>query len=661
MKKNGFAFRVVLNNILEANSLGNVIKETLVGALQWKRLTSKKGEMCSSFSGSRMRLKDYSLRLLSEHTFVKKLHELLKLELAFLHHMFHSNEAVVRNAPFSLVRMFAKLSWLEVLLCATSRLIYTSIKKHLLVKAAQGRYCFDKFKIYMQTSVYAFFDFVVVLNTIPQEERIMWKVHFGIFALELYAATSVSNIFNMIAEFPETSSFMHDISTCTKCTQQRRKLLYTINVTILDRLLHSGANTAQIIDIYVLCINSLKGLGMCNYDSCVVKKPIVDYLRKRPDTVRCVVDLLTSDSTLNSFVKLNGETHKSSLFQGWLGNVPWYPNSYKTAMEDETNNDILAEMTQIYGSKELFVKEYCRSLAQKLLLYSDYETECELHRLELLKLRFGEGLMQTCDVMLNDVEKSKRINSIIHDAMNNTESDGFALECDVLVISEKYWPDVPTDSFFLHGSIYEKLKDFSVQYSLLKKPRQLSFKRGLGFADVEIAFDSGDVRVYKVPTLHANIISFFSHQASWDALDLSNKLRIDVSVLKMKILLWVNKGVLNVETTCVNGKKNIIYVAAVSPPDTESCAAVDNFSTNAAEDSYEEPSEGMVLYKAYIVGMLTQFSSLTLDRVHENLKMFAFFGENRYQRSKIQLKSYLEDLIEQGDIEFISGEYQLVN
>jgi anaphase-promoting complex subunit 2 len=45
----------------------------------------------------------------------------------------------------------------------------------------------------------------------------------------------------------------------------------------------------------------------------------------------------------------------------------------------------------IYGSKELFVGEYKRMLAGRLLARSDYECEREIRTLELLKLRWAGG------------------------------------------------------------------------------------------------------------------------------------------------------------------------------------------------------------------------------------------------------------------------------
>lgn len=70
-------------------------------------------------------------------------------------------------------------------------------------------------------------------------------------------------------------------------------------------------------------------------------------------------------------------------------------------------------IVDIYGSKELFVNEYRNLLAERLLIQLDFTPEKEIRNLELLKLRFGENLLHSCEVMLKDISDSKRINAHI--------------------------------------------------------------------------------------------------------------------------------------------------------------------------------------------------------------------------------------------------------
>lgn len=79
--------------------------------------------------------------------------------------------------------------------------------------------------------------------------------------------------------------------------------------------------------------------------------------------------------------------------------------------------DILSMLVGIYGSKELFVNEYRVMLADKLLANLDFDTDKEVHNLELLKLRFGELSMRQCEIMIKDIDDSKRINSNIRETI----------------------------------------------------------------------------------------------------------------------------------------------------------------------------------------------------------------------------------------------------
>lgn len=101
----------------------------------------------------------------------------------------------------------------------------------------------------------------------------------------------------------------------------------------------------------------------------------------------------------------------------------YYPNlifNFPTAKLNRTSRsaDIISMVVDIYGSKELFVREYRQLLAERLLNQLDFDPEKEIRNLELLKLRFDESLLHLCEVMLKDIGDSKRINAHIQ---NETE------------------------------------------------------------------------------------------------------------------------------------------------------------------------------------------------------------------------------------------------
>lgn len=79
-------------------------------------------------------------------------------------------------------------------------------------------------------------------------------------------------------------------------------------------------------------------------------------------------------------------------------------------------------VVDIYGSKEIFVNEYRSLLADRLLSQLDFNPEREIRNLELLKLRFEETMLHTCQVMLKDITDSKRINAHIQNPIEQPEN-----------------------------------------------------------------------------------------------------------------------------------------------------------------------------------------------------------------------------------------------
>lgn len=89
----------------------------------------------------------------------------------------------------------------------------------------------------------------------------------------------------------------------------------------------------------------------------------------------------------------------------------------------------------IYGSKEVFVSEYKVLLADRLLQALNYSTEKDLETFEWLRLRFQEDGLRDCQVMIRDIEESRRINS-------NAQSlaDNHYQIVDAAILSRFFWP-----------------------------------------------------------------------------------------------------------------------------------------------------------------------------------------------------------------------------
>ena len=118
-------------------------------------------------------------------------------------------------------------------------------------------------------------------------------------------------------------------------------------------------------------------------------------------------------------------------------------------------------------------------LAEKLLQNLEYNTHREVHNLELLKLRFGEVSMRQCEVMIKDIDDSRRIIANIHSTLKNkaltkknrqiqrqnpkstiTPAKLSSIPdplVDAAIVSHIFWPTLQKDKLVHHPKIQTKL------------------------------------------------------------------------------------------------------------------------------------------------------------------------------------------------------------
>ena len=66
---------------------------------------------------------------------------------------------------------------------------------------------------------------------------------------EVYCALRISELYDIIADFPDSYVAVREVRVALARTQQQRPLAVTLRETLRRRLLHPGANTTQIIDM----------------------------------------------------------------------------------------------------------------------------------------------------------------------------------------------------------------------------------------------------------------------------------------------------------------------------------------------------------------------------------------------------------------------------
>ena len=366
--------------------------------------------------------------------------------------------------------------------------------------------------------------------------------------------------------------------------------------------------------------------------------------------------------------------------------------------------DILSILVSIYGSKELFVDEYRIMLADKLLSNLDFNTDREVHTLELLKLRFGEPSMRQCEIMIKDIDDSKRILTNIQSstasASNDTVDPSFV---DAAIVSHIFWPKIQKEDFTHHDKIQTELEQFSVEYGKLKNPRRLVWYHQLGTVELELevleeelngdnaANDGAStknlpktrMKTIRCNPVQATLISHFEDQEEWSRADLAKETGVSENVLHKRMAFWINQRVVveanrplandtNSDSSAEgtgskgNGRKGPVYrLAAVDgwvEDDNAAAAAaaamIDEEPTAIGGDDEAE----LEVFESYIVGMLKRVKELPLERIHSMLKMFATGSDHSYSKTPRQLGELLQRLCREEKLECgPDGMYKLVD
>ena len=543
-----------------------------------------------------------------------------------------------------------------------------------------------------------------------------WKGRLEYAVHEHLGALRIHELFDVIVEYPDSMPAITDLRTCLQNTTLHAALVDSFVAATRARLLHAGASTVDIIQQYIGTIKTLLELDPSGVVLELVSDPIKEYLRERKDTIRCVVTMLTDDggdgdgdgegalyvelgrlargesmeivessvaapmpsetiggadnldrldSITAEMVAIAAEmsegdpedltASQQQVLSGWEA---WEPEPVETEAaasrgRRRKSGDIIGLLVDIYGSKELFINEYRTMLAEKLLGKSSYDTEREMHALELLKIRFGETSLHNCEVMLKDLADSKRTNTNIKtrpttgtpsardERMSSLLS---STPVEATIVSSLFWPAFSSDTteFKLPAEIQEHMDAYAKRYHQLKAPRKMEWKTSLGTVVMDVTHNDSTFEV-SVNPLQASILYHFQFAKDWSARDLAAKLGVSDDILRKRIVVWLNNGVL-IEKK--DGHE--VFYSLTDPSDrVDDMQGVhdDEEHVSAVASAEETAAAEMMVYEQYVMGMLTNFPSLPLDRIHNMLKMFVV--DPVYDKSTDDLEAFLLELVAQ--------------
>ncbi|KAK7251905.1 hypothetical protein RIF29_35508 [Crotalaria pallida] len=529
----------------------------------------------------------------------------------------------------------------------------------------------------------------------PSEGLVRWKLRLEYFAYETLQDLRIAKLFEIIVDYPESSPAIEDLKSCLEYTGQHSKLVESFISALRYRLLTAGASTNDILHQYVSTIKALRTIDPAGVFLEAVGEPIRDYLRGRRDTIKCIVTMLTDGTGGNSSASGNpGDSLLEELNrdeeiqedagvdddfntddrQAWINATRWQPDPVEAdpykGSRIQRKVDILGMIVGIIGSKDQLVHEYRTMLAEKLLNKSDYDIDSEIRTLELLKIHFGESSLQKCEIMLNDLIGSKRINTNIKATISQASqtSGENAISMDMIsatIMSSNFWPPIQDEPLNLPEPVDQLLSDYAKRFSEIKTPRKLQWKKSLGTVKLELQFEDR-VMQFTVAPVHASIIMQFQDQTSWTSKNLAAAIGIPVDVLNRRINFWISKGII-AESPGAESSDHVYTILESMAETTKNAGSSGSTQELLGGDEEEERSVASVenqlrkemnVYEKFIMGMLTNFGSMALDRIHNTLKMFCI-TDPTYDKSLQQLQSFLSGLVSEEKLELRDGMYIL--
>lgn len=530
------------------------------------------------------------------------------------------------------------------------------------------------------------------------------------------AALRTDELFDIVVNWPRSNGALHDLRTTITTPQRRLHLTEAFAATLKERLLHPGASTLLILQTYISMIWSFHSLDHSKVLLDRVAYPLQLYLCSREDTVKIIITGLLSDTQdahgnpigsggdklielaqlLNDGSEQSGQKIDDEELD-WH-DMEWVPDPVDAGpgYKRSKNADIIGTLIGVLGSQEVFIKEFQNIIGENLLKNDGaFEKEVCVHHtspsslitlttpqikvLELLKSRFGEAPLQSCEVMLKDILDSVRLDQAIHKTQDRNAAEKKAVPpsptqptLHTKILSRLFWPSLQESTFTLPPQITDLQSQYSTAFSSLKPARKLTWLPALGHTTVELELADRTV-VEECTTWQAAVISCFHSETSDISADesstvqksieeLTSELQMDSTLILSALKFWVSKLVLH-ESPPKSQKFSVRETLNASDR-----ARSDALASAPANPDDEEEGEGGTedkgitgehakVYWQFVQSMLTNSSSqMAAPQIAMMLKMLIAEG---FPYSNEELLEWLGGKVEDGALECVGGRYRL--
>jgi len=362
-------------------------------------------------------------------------------------------------------------------------------------------------------------------------------------ALGRLGRARIDTLFDFVINWDKSLGAILDIKEYLKVAAAKQHLTSSFSQQISRRLLHPGATTTYILNVYISIIRAFHELEPKGVLLERVARPIRRYLKEREDTARIIISSLLTDlddetgskfSTNNELsYEIASEMAKplANLGQEVDDELNWNDMSWQPLPLDASPDykkskveDVIWFLLTLW-EREDFINELKNILGDHLLRSQDLEYEKEIRLLELIKIRLGDNNLQACEVMLRDVLDSKRINASIHAAINtSTPKQAFFTPdqqsrgprtpqsrrptratsqlppstpaaapppepiLNAQVLSSFFWPLLRDDDFRVPAEISALQERYGTNFSRIKGMRKLRWMNALGSGSITLSF-----------------------------------------------------------------------------------------------------------------------------------------------------------------------------
>ncbi|RFU32047.1 hypothetical protein B7463_g4336, partial [Scytalidium lignicola] len=510
-------------------------------------------------------------------------------------------------------------------------------------------------------------------------------------------ALRINELFDIVGSWPSCSGAIDDLRTAVTTPLRRLQLTDSFIATLKERLLHPGTSTLEILQVYISMIWSFHALDSSKVLLDRVAYPLQEYLCTRDDTVRLIITGLLADTVdaEGKEVALGGDKlvelalllQKGSEATGGQSNddeldwhdMEWQPDPVDAGpgYKRTKSADVIGTMIRELGAQDVFIKEF-QSIIGDTLLKHEGNFEKEIKVLELLKSRFGEGQLQSCEVMLKDIQDSARLNNAItklqrinykrHPSKEDIDPDDpLKPSLNTKVLSRLFWPQLNDEEYKIPAEISNLQARYENSFQTLKSARKLTWLHSLGQATVELELADRTV-VEDVHTWQATAIWAFEGDESdtspvqRSVQELVDELEMDENLVRSALHFWVGKLVLeevSKDTFAVMETLTQEDLARSNAQGASNSTAMDEGGPDAAmiTGNASVQNEKMQIYWQFIQGMLTNSSpQMPLQQISMMLKMLIADG---FPYGNEELQEFLGTKVEAGELEFVSGKYRL--